>query len=148
MDWNSFKKKALETKDKAVELWKKWIVEWKKYSEKAIEFSKDKIDNAPVFLKTKEDFEKVKNDKKLIILFLNKDNTESKKLKLQMPVIITKWWINSATVRFCFEDEFADLFKQLEVINAPEVFIYKESSLDKKITDIDEIRQFLKDFVI
>ncbi|EKD66356.1 MAG: hypothetical protein ACD_49C00050G0026 [uncultured bacterium (gcode 4)] len=148
MDWNNIKKIALETKDRAIELWKKWFVEWKKYSEKAIEFSKDKIDNAPVFLKTKEDFEKVKNDKKLIIFFLKEDEVESKKLKLQMPVIITKWWINSTTIRFCFEGESGDLFKELDVISAPEMFIYKQWNLDKKITDISEIRQFLKDFVI
>ncbi|MCK9272690.1 hypothetical protein M0P65_04040 [Candidatus Gracilibacteria bacterium] len=148
MDWNNIKKMALETKNKAVEMGKKGFVEGKKYSEKAIEFSKDKIESAPVFLKTKADFEKVKNDKKLIIFFLNEDEAESKKLKLQIPVIITKGWINSATVRFCFEGEFGDLFRELDVISVPEIFIYKESNLDKKITDIDEIKQFLKDFVI
>ncbi|MDD2487763.1 MAG: hypothetical protein PHS92_05335 [Candidatus Gracilibacteria bacterium] len=151
MDWNklkeraiTFKDKAMDMKDKAVELAEKG----KEYKQKAIDFGSDTINKTPMALKIMADYEKVKADKYLVILFLKKDEDESKKLLLQMPVIMSRGWINSATIRTCFINEAKEVSDGLEITNAPVILTYKSGELSKKLENIEEIKAFIKEFNI
>jgi len=146
MDWNKIKEKAFELKNKAVEIKDISLEKWKQYSSKALEYTSDTINKTPIALKIMADFEKIKNDKILIVFFLKKENEESKKILLMMPVIMTKWWINWATIRTSFMDESKEVVDTLQITACPTILYYKAWELIKKIEQIDEIKTFIKEF--
>lgn len=146
MDWNKLKEKAITLKDKAQVIADKWLEQWKIYGNKALEFSSDTINKTPMALKIMTDFEKVKNDKYLVIFFLKKEEAESSKILLQMPIIMSKWWINSATIRTCFIDEAKEVATNLNITTIPALLIYKSGELSRKVENISEIKAFIKEF--
>ena len=146
MDWNKLKNQALWLKDKALEYKDIAVQKSQEFWEKAVDFTSNTVSKTPIAIKVIADFDKVKSDKILVIFWIKKDDDESKKLLLQMPIIATKAWTKTITVRTCDVEEAKELAAHLEIKNVPVVLAYKESSLIKRIDSKEEIKIFLKDF--
>ncbi len=159
MDWTKLKEKALWFKDKAIqlkdqtldkakELWSKAADKTKELWSKAADFTSDTISKIPVALKILADFEKVKNDKLLVILFFDKETEDSKKMILQIPLIIKDAWINWATFKTIDIIEAKELTTNFNITKTPCIIVYQNWEETKKIDVIEDINKFLKDFKI
>ncbi len=166
MDWAKIKEKALglkdkaiekskelwdmamEYKDKAVELKDKAIDKTKDLWDKALNLTSETISKTPIALKIFADFEKIKNDKLLVILFTDKNEDESKKLLLQIPLILKNAWVSWATFKTVEFQESVELASHLSVSKVPYIIIYKAWEEVKRTDDLEEIKKFLKDFTL
>ncbi len=159
MDWTKLKEKALWFKDKAVqfkdkavdktmEFWSKAVDKTKELWSKAVDLTSDAISKIPVALKVLADFEKVKNDKLLTILFFDRENEDSKKIILQVPLIIKDAWINWATFKTIDITEAKELTETFNISKTPYVIVYQNWEETKRIDIIEDINKFLKDFKI
>lgn len=155
MDWKNLKEKAkiawteaLKYSKEAVKYSKIAIEKWKEYSEIAIDKTWQALASTPLSIKSISDFEKVKNDNIFTILFINKTQEESKKLLLTMPIILKDVWVNGATFRTCDIIENKEVAEKLNVTKTPLLLAYNKWEEVKRLDNIDEIRQFLKDYKI
>lgn len=148
MDWKNLKDKALKFKDKAVEY--SWVAyeKSKEYTNIAIDKTWQALAQTPLAMKIVADFEKIKDDKLVVLLFINKDEKESKKILLTMPVILSKVWINSATFRTCEITDSKEVAEHFEVTQVPTLIIYEKWEQKKKTSDLNEINKYLKEFVL
>ena len=93
---------------------------------KTTDFTYEHIKKTPVMLKVAADFEAVRTEKNLVIFVLGqKDDPISKNILLQLPVLYSRAWIVSATLKLIASEDAPDLVKILET-TAPSVLVYRE----------------------
>lgn len=136
---------------------KKEEITWesKSFFEKAKEMWSKAMDSttwvlgkAAPTLKIVADFEKIKDDKVLALLFLKKDNEESKSLQLTMPLIMKNVWINGVTFRTVDIEDSLEVATKFNIESAPALLVFEKWEQKKKTTDIEEIKKYFKDFLI
>lgn len=153
MDWKNLKEKAkivsseaLKYSKEAVKYSKIAIEKWKEYSEIAIDKTWQALASTPLSIKVINDFEKVKNDNILAILFIDKTQEESKKFLLTMPLILKDVWINGSTFRTCdviYSKEVADKFN---ITKTPFLLAYDKWEEKIRTDNLEEIKKFLKTY--
>jgi hypothetical protein len=65
------------------------------------------------------DYEAIKDDKIVALLFLQKDDDESRKFQLSMPMIMSNVWINGSTFRVVDIDDSPDVAANFDIIKVP-----------------------------
>jgi hypothetical protein len=81
MDWKALKEKAIVFKDKAIST----SID---AANKAVDFADKNMKNTALALKVWADYEKVKNEKLLVIVAGSTENDEYKKLIAKMPLFL------------------------------------------------------------
>lgn len=153
MDWKNLKEKAkivsseaLKYSKEAVKYSKIAIEKWKEYSEIAIDKTWQALANTPLSIKVIEDFEKVKNDNILAILFVDKNQEESKKILLTMPIILKDVWINGSTFRTCDIIDSKEVAEKLNITKTPFLLAYDKWEEKIRTDNLEEIKKFLKNY--
>lgn len=63
-----------------------------------------------------------------------------------LPVLFTKTWIESGSLRIIIEEGSEELRKTLEIDSIPSVIVKMNDGTIKKITPEEEVRTFIKNF--
>lgn len=140
MDFKSFTAKITDISSKAVNASVEALA-------KTTDFTYENLKKTPVMLKVPADFEAVRSQKRLVILCLGKDDPISKNMILQLPILFSKAWIESATLKTIAAEDSSDLVKILEVAT-PGVLIYCEGELKTNLKDPAQITEFVSSFDI
>lgn len=123
--------------DKAKEMWSK-----------AMDTTTWVLSKAAPALKIVADYEKIKDDKILAILFLKKDNEESKNLQLTIPLIMKNVWINGVTFRTVDIEDSQEIATKFNIESVPALIVFEKWEEKKKTTNIEEMKKYFKDFLI
>ncbi len=107
MDFKSFTEKITDFSSKAIDASVAALG-------KTTDFTYENLKKTPVMLKVAADFEAVRTEKKLVIFVLGKDDPISKNILLQLPILFSKAWIESATLKTIAAEDSADLVSLLE----------------------------------
>lgn len=126
----SFFEKAKDLWSKALE-WTTWIL----------------AKTAPI-IKTLSEFQKIKNDKTLALLFLKKEDENCNKLWISMPLFIKDSWTNMITFKVIDIEESQEIIKEFEIISVPQLVVLENGEEKKKTNNIEEIKKYFKDFII
>lgn len=123
--------------DKAKDLWSK-ALEWTTWI---------LAKTAPI-IKTLSEFQKIKNDKTLALLFLKKEDENCNKLWLSMPLFIKDSWTNMITFKVIDIEESQEIIKEFEIISVPQLVVLENGEEKKKTNNIEEVKKYFKDFII
>lgn len=137
MDWNKLR-------EQATEFGKKTLDTSMSYLEKTAGWSYEWLKKTPFFLKDGAGFDLVRNEKLLVIFVLGKEDPISRSILVQFPVILSKAWIVSATLKTILSEESNELLWVLQA-NTPSVMIYRKGELIRRV-GADDIKEFLKEF--
>lgn len=140
MDFKSFTAKITDLSSKAVSASVEALA-------KTTDFTYENLKKTPVMLKVPADFETVRMEKRLVIFCLGKDDPVSKNIVLQLPILFSKAWIESASLKTIAAEDSPDLVKILEVAT-PGVLIYREGELKASLKDTAQITEFVASFDI
>jgi hypothetical protein len=144
MDLNKMKQKAFflfSTLDRTLEK-SRW------FTQKALEYTSKVVVKAPILLNSLDEFEKLKADKLLVIMFINKNCADSNWIIAQKEELIKKAWWNWVTFKTCEIDHFKEFAASHDIVKSPTVVIFKKWDFYKKIESIDEIKKFITEFKI
>ena len=131
----------VSTLDKALEK-SRW------YTQKALDITSKAVTNAPILLSSLDEFEKLKADKALVMMFMDKDCAESAEIIAEKDELIKKAWWNGVTFKTCDMGTFKEFAQSHEIEKSPTIVIFKKWEFFKKIDSNDEIRVFVKEFAI
>ncbi|EKE27858.1 MAG: hypothetical protein ACD_3C00142G0014 [uncultured bacterium (gcode 4)] len=147
-----------EGKEKVQEIKEKWeekVADTRSFAEKlknmgskAMESTTWVLGKSAPMIKIMADYETIKDDKILALLFLKKDDEESKKFQLSMPMIMSSVWINGSTFRVIDIEESKDVAENFKVTQAPFLIVYEKWEEKKRTEDISEIKRYLKEYTI
>ncbi len=146
MDWKNLKEQATTLTRQATDMAKKWFETSKEYAEKTGDFSYAKLKESKFTLKTIADYETLKKEKRYAI-FCIRDNEEFTKFFLTiLPVLLTKSWIESWSIRIIIEEGSEELRTSLNIETIPSVLLKTKDEPIRYITTEAAIRTFIRDF--
>jgi hypothetical protein len=135
MDWQKIKdmaKKGFETS--------------KEFAEKTGVQSYEKLKESKFTLKDITSYEELTKEKRFAIFALRDGDIFTKFFLPFLPILVTKAWVESGSVRIIIEEWSDELRKTLEIDTIPSVMVKMNDGTIKKITDDTEIRAFIKNF--
>lgn len=104
MDWKNLKKQASIWTDKATVMAKKGFETSKEYAEKTGAWSYDKLKESKFTLKDTSSYEELTKEKRYAIFCIRDKDIFTKFFLPILPVLFTKAWIESASVRIIIEE--------------------------------------------
>lgn len=125
---------------------KKWFETSKEFAEKTGAQSYDKLKESKFTLKDVASYEKLNSEKRYAIFCLRDGDLFTKFFLPILPILVTKAWIESGSVRIIIEEWSEELRKTLEIDTIPFVIVKMNDETIKKITVDEEIRAFIKNF--
>lgn len=146
MDWKSLKNNATVWTAKATDMAKKWFETSKEYAEKTGVWSYEKLKESKFTLKDHDSYEKLAEEKRYAIFCIRDNDPFTKFFLTILPIIFTKAWIESGSLRILMEEGSENLRKTMEIDSVPLVIVKMNDGTMKKITTEEEIRTFIKDF--
>lgn len=151
MDWKKLRSDATLWADKAAGkakvLAKQAVETSKEYAEKAKVGSYDTlVHGSTTGLATVEDYEAIKDTKRLILFFIDSTEPITKKLLLLFPIVFTKVWIESGTVKVVEKEGSDELRDLLEVPNTPMVLVFNNGECTNRVEDEVRIVELMKNF--
>lgn len=146
MDWKNLKDNALIWGAKATDMAKKWFETSKEYAEKTGAWSYDRLKESKFALKDTTSYEALSKEKRYAIFCIRNEDTFTKYLLPLLPILFTKAWIESASLRIVMEEWTEDLRKTLKVDVIPAVVVKMNDGTIKQITTDEEIRLFIRNF--
>lgn len=147
MDWKKLGSDAKVWADKAKVMADKTIETSKVYTEKAKVQSYDAlVHSATTGLSTVEAYNDVKDFKRLAIFSIDQEQEITKKMLLLFPIVFTKAWVESGTVKVIEKKDTDDLRDTLEITKTPTVLVFEKGECIKRIEDEAEITDFMKNF--
>lgn len=146
MDWKNLKEKATAWSAQASEMAKKWFETSKEYAEKTGEFTYTKIRESKFILKNIEAYEELEGEKRYAIFCIRDGDNFTKFFLAILPVLFTKAWIESGSVRVILEEGSDELRKALEIESIPSVLVKMNDGTIQKIETEENVRAFIKDF--
>ncbi len=146
MDWKSFKDNASIWTGKAVVMAKKWFETSKEYAEKTGAWSYEKLKESKFALKDIASYETIKEEKRYVIFCIRDNDLFTKFFLPILPILFTKAWIETGSIRIIIEEGTEDLRKALEIEKIPSVLIKMSDGTIKNITEESEIRTLIKNF--
>ncbi|MDD5198097.1 MAG: hypothetical protein PHN60_04545 [Candidatus Gracilibacteria bacterium] len=146
MDWKNLKDQAIIWSEKATDMAKKGFETSKEYAEKTGAWSYEKLKESIFTLKDISSYEKLNEEKRYVIFCIRDDDSFTKFFLTLLPVIFTKAWIESGSVRIIVEEGSEDLRKTVEMDVIPSVLVKMNDGTIRKITTEEEIRAFIKNF--
>lgn len=135
MDWQKIKdmaKKGFETS--------------KEFAEKTGAQSYEKLKESKLTLKDNASYEELLKEKRFAIFALRDGDVFTKFFLPILPVLITKAWVESGSVRIIIEEGSEELRKTIGIETVPSVVVKMNDGEIKKITTDSEIRTFIKSF--
>ncbi len=146
MDWKKLQEQATTWTAQATELAKKWLETSKEYIDKTGDFSYAKLKESKFTLKSIAEYEVFKEEKRYA-LFCIRDGEEFTKFFLTvLPVLLTKSWIESWSIRIIIEEGSADLRAALNITHIPSALVKTKDEPIRYINTEAELRTFIKDF--
>jgi|GEM_PF-4215365 len=146
MDWKELKNKANIFKDETVKVAKKSFETSKEYAEKTGIWSYEKLKESRFVLKSIAAYEELENEKRWVIFCIQNNAKFTKDFLLLLPVLFTKVWIESGSLRIIIKEVSDELQQKLEITDYPTVIIKRNDGEVQKITQESEIRNLIKDF--
>lgn len=147
MDWKELKSKAITWTDEATKMAKKGIETSKEYAIKTGDWSYERLKQSNFALKDLETYEKLKDEKRFVIFCIRDNDAFTKEFLLLLPVIFTKVWIESGSLRIITEDaETQELRNSLEITQIPSALVKMSDGTIKKLEKEEEIRVLIRDF--
>ena len=127
----------------------KWFFDIAKWmATKTIQTTTWLIEKTVPYMINIEEYEKHKDDKIFPILFVEKEESESKKLLLKMPLIMKDVWINWVSLKVVDVKEGSQIAEKFEISKVPSLIVFEKWEEKKKTQDIEEISKYLKDFTV
>lgn len=145
---SSIKENAEEKIDQQKWKWVSFLDKAKNMWAKALESTTQVVGKAAPVIKIISDYEKVKEDKILAILFLQKDDENSKFFQLNMPLILKDVWINWATFRVVDISDSKDVADNFDVEKIPTLIVFEKGEEKARYEDMTDIKRYLKDFTV
>ncbi|HBB27089.1 TPA: hypothetical protein DCZ36_01155 [Candidatus Gracilibacteria bacterium] len=146
MDWKNFKDQATILSGKATDMAKKGFETSKEYAEKTGAWTYEKLKESTFTLKEASSYEKLGEEKRYA-LFCIRDNDPFTRFFLTMlPILFTKAWIESGSLRIIMEEGSEELRKTLKIDIIPSAIVKMSDGTIKSITTEEEIRTFIKNF--
>lgn len=146
MDWIELKNKANIFKDETVKVAKKSFETSKEYAEKTGVWSYEKLKESRFVLKDMPAYEELEKEKRWVIFCLQDGTPFTKDFLLLLPIIFTKTWIESGSLRIIIKEISIELQEKLEIAEYPSVLIKMNDGEIQKITKESGIRSLMKDF--
>jgi hypothetical protein len=146
MDWKNLKDNATIWTTKATEIAKKWFETSKEYAEKTGVWSYDKLKESKFTLKNIQDYEALKEEKRYVIFCIRDNDAFTKSFLLLLPIVFTKVWIESWSLRIIIEEGSEVLREHLQIRSIPTAILKTNDGVIKSITSEDEIRALMKNF--
>ncbi|MDD5377241.1 MAG: hypothetical protein PHH16_03930 [Candidatus Gracilibacteria bacterium] len=146
MDWKSFKEQASVWSEKASVIAKKGFETSKEYAEKTGAWSYEKLKESKFTLKDLASYEKLGEEKRYAIFCIRDGDIFTKFFLTILPVLFTKAWIESGSIRIIIEEGSEDLRKALEIDTIPSVIMKMSDGTIQKIDTEEEIRTLIKNF--
>lgn len=111
---------------------------------KTTDFTYENLKKTNAVMKNGGDFDAVRGVKKLVVFVLGKSDEISKNVFVQLPMVYSKAWIESATLRFIYAEETPELMELLELAS-PAVAYYKLGERQFLLSGT-EVSEFVKTF--
>lgn len=146
MDWKNLKAQATLWSEKATVMAKKGFETSKEYAEKTGAWTYEKLKESNFTLKDIASYEALENEKRYAIFCIRDSDSFTKFFLPLLPIIFTKAWIESGSVRIIIEEGSAELRKSLEIEVIPSIIIKMGDGTIRKITTDEEIRMLIKNF--
>lgn len=146
MDWKNLKDQAIIWSEKATVMANKWFEVSKEYAEKTGAWSYDKLRESKFTLKDIASYEELQKEKRYVIFCIRDNDIFTKFFLLFLPILFTKAWMESGSIRIITEEWSEELRKTLGMESIPSVIIKMNDGTIKKITREEEIRTCIKDF--
>lgn len=99
MDWKALKDKAAIWSTEATKMAKKGLETGKEYAIKTGDWSYDRLKQSNFSIKDIAAYEKLKEEKRFVIFSIRDNEQFTKDFLLLLPVIFTKVWIESGSLR-------------------------------------------------
>lgn len=146
MDWKNLKEKAIKVTAQATEIAKKWFETSKEYAEKTGEFSYAKLKESKFTVKNTAEYEELAKEKRYALFCIRDGDSFTKFFLTILPILFTKAWIESGSIRIIIEEWTEELRNALEITSTPFALIKMNDETIKKISTEAEIRALIKDF--
>jgi hypothetical protein len=146
MDWKNLKDNATIWTTKATEIAKKWFETSKEYAEKTGVWSYDKLKESKFTLKDIQEYETLKEEKRYVIFCIRNNDAFTKSFLQFLPLVFTKVWIESWSLRIIMEEGSEVLREHLQITSIPTTILKGNDGVVKSITSEDEIRALMKNF--
>lgn len=147
MDWKKLASDAQVWGNKAKVTAEEAMKLTKEYTERAKVQSYDALVHGTMTgLKDITTFEQIRDQKRLAIFCIAKDQPITARMLLLFPIVFTKAWIESGTVKVMEYADTGELRNTIDITEAPTVLIYCKGECAKRIEDHEEILSFMKDF--
>ncbi|MDP2104073.1 MAG: hypothetical protein Q8K26_04085 [Candidatus Gracilibacteria bacterium] len=146
MDWTQLKNKANIFKDETLKITKKGFETSKEYAEKTGAWSYEKLKESRFVLKSTAAYEELENEKRWAIFCIQDDTPFTKDFLLLLPILFTKVWIESGSLRIVIKEISDELQQKLEIIDYPLALIKMNDGEIRKITKESEIQECMKNF--
>jgi hypothetical protein len=118
----------------------------KEYTEKTGVWSYERLKNSRFVFKDITSYEELTKEKKFIIFCIQENSPFIKDFLLFLPILFTKVWIESGSLRILIKDISPEIEKKLEIESFPSVFIKSDNEQIRKITTEVEIQDLMKNF--
>lgn len=146
MDWKNLKEQATLWSGKATDMAKKGFETSKEYAEKTGVWSYEKLKESRFTLKDISSHEQLEGEKRYAIFCIRDGDIFTKFFLTILPILFTKAWIESGSVRIIIEEGSEDLRKSMEIDVIPSVIMKMNGGTIQKITTEEEIRTLIKNF--
>lgn len=97
-------------------------------------------------MKDTASYEELEGEKRYAIFCIRDGDPFTKFFLTVLPILFTKAWIESGSVRIIIEEGSEDLRKSLEIDTIPSVILKMNDGTIRKITTEEEIRTLIKNF--
>lgn len=141
MDFTKLKENAL----KHAQTLKKEALQ---FADQASHFSANGITKTPLTLKSVDEFTHIQDTKRLVLIAGNDTSEAYRNLVLKLPILASKAWVSSVQLKFVDTLQTPELVKILSITQNPTVLAYKNGTLQKTLTEKNQIDDFFKDIVL
>lgn len=146
MDWKNLKEKATTWTAQATKIAKKWFETSKEYAEKTGDFTYAKIKESKFVIKNTGEYEELQKEKRYAIFCIRDGESFTKFFLATLPVLFTKAWIESGSIRVIIEEGTEDLRKAMQIEATPGALVKMNDGTIQNLNNEEEVRAFIKDF--
>jgi len=126
MDWKQLQSKTKIWADKTKDFAHKSYETGKIYTEKAKEQGYDTLVHGKTGISTVQDFEMIRDEKRLAIFCIEQNAKITNKMLLIFPIVLMNAWKESGMIRVIDQKDTDDLRNTLEITTMPTILMYEK----------------------
>lgn len=141
MNWSELKQKVVPYIEKATP----YVEKAKVYGGKALDFTQKQLQNTPIVLKNKDEYDAIVVDaKRLILIGYDESSPLAQELLLRSPVWSANAWSDNASLRFYTYTLAPDIMSHVGAVSPVDMRVYYQGNEVFHFSDIESIKNWWK----